>query len=212
MDKFAKRLLKREEAICDWLKKKSLDSLLIKADQILNSLPREEIKEEYQNSIKKALEHCVENDEIKALDFQWYYGGHEVGGALAYGLDSCVCNGRLSKTDLGPDELPGIELELEHGDLIDEDFSEIPVYHAINTLVTEMNPIIEQSEKELGNLLGDTEQLITEYFQIWNYKVAHEACEQLKESDVVEKLSSRAPFWVTMTRHERWSVAIMLIN
>lgn len=212
MDKFLKRLIKREEGIRDWLEKNKLDSLLIKADQILNSLPREEIKKEYQESIEEALQHCVENEEIKALDFQWYYGGDQVDGALAYGSDNCVCDGSLSKTDLGPDELPGIELEFEQGDIIDDEFMEIPVYHAINAMVKEMNPVLQQSEKELGQLLGDTQDVITDYFQIWNYKVGYEACEQLQESDVVKKLKSRAPFWVTMTRHGRWPVAIMLID
>lgn len=212
MDKFLKRLIKREEGIRDWLKKNNLGSLLTDADQILNALPREDIKKEYQDSIKEALEHCVENDEIKALDFQWYYSGYEVGGALAYGLDSCTCNGSLSKTDLGPDGLPGIELKLEHGDLIDDDFMEIPVYYAINAMVNKMNPVLQQSEKELGQLLGDTQDVITDYFQIWNYKVGYEACEQLRESDIVKKLRNRAPFWITMTRHDRWPIAIMLID
>ena len=212
MDKFLKRLIKREEGIRDWLKKNMLESLLIEADQILNRLPREEIKKEFQGSIAKALEHCVENDEIKALGFEWYYSGNEIGGALAYGFDSCACNGRLSKTDLGPKELPGIELKLEHGNLVAEYFAEVPVNHAINAMVKEMESILEQSEKEIGNLLGDAQDIITDYFQIWNYKIGHEACEQLKESDAVNKIRSRAPFWITMTRHDRWSVAIMLID
>ncbi|AUP81710.1 hypothetical protein C1H87_20590 [Flavivirga eckloniae] len=130
---------------------------------------------------------------------------------MAYGLDGCKTKGKLSKTDLGPKELPGIELDLEHGDLIDEYFAEIPVNYAINAMVEKISPVFEQ-EEWFGDLLGDVESVITDYFQIWNYKVGYEACEQLRESSVVVKLKSRGPFWVTMTRHERWSVAIMLIN
>lgn len=79
------------------LKKNKLESLLKKVDQILNSLPREEVKKEFYDGIRCALQHCVEKDEIKALDFQWYYSGSEIGGALAYGLDSCITKGKLSK-------------------------------------------------------------------------------------------------------------------
>ncbi len=141
MDKFATRLIKREEGIRDWLNKNNLGPLLKKADQILDSLPRKEIKKEFQDEIKRALKYCAKKGEINALDYEWYYGGSEIGGAHAYGFDSCVTKGSLSKTDLGPDELPGIELKLEHGNLIDEYFSEIPIHHAINSMVNKMVPI-----------------------------------------------------------------------
>lgn len=205
MKKFINRLLKKEEGIRDWLKTNKLESLLHKADQILNNLPREEIKKEFEEEIKRALEHCAKNTDIKALDFSWYYAGREIGGALAYGLDSCIS--KVSKTDLGPDELPGLELKLKHGVLIDEYFAEIPVYHAINALVKDIMPILEKME-----IYDDTDDLITYYFEIWNYKIAYEVCQQLSESDVVVALKSRAPFWITMTRQDRWPVGIMLID
>lgn len=204
-------LLNRKEGIKDWLKKNNLELFLEKADQILNDLPREKIKEEFKNGITKALKFCLENNEIKALDFEWYYSKGKVSKAFAYGLDDCSGDNNLSKSDLGPKELPGIELKLEHGNLIDEDFSEIPVNIAINEMVEHLLPTLEQS-KELGNLLGDAENVITDYFQIWNYKLGYEVCKELVNSDVVKKLKNRSPFWVTMTRHWRCPVGIMLIS
>lgn len=205
MDKFAKRILKRENGIKNWLKNNQLESLLQKADEILDNLPREEIKNDFEKGIKSALQHCIKNDSIKALDFEWYYAGRETGSALAYGFDHCLSKGTLSKSDLGPEELPGIELKLEHGNLIDESFAEIPTSNAINELVRKIKPII----KEHNNHVKD---VITDYFQIWNYKIGYETCNLLKGSDIETALKNRSPFWVTMTRHERWSVPIMLID
>ena len=211
MDKFAKRLIKRENAIKDWLTKNNLDFVLNKADQILNNLPKETIKASFKSEIERALQHCIENNKIKALDFQWYYGGREIGGALAYGIDSCKTKGSLSKTDLGPEELPGIEINLKHGNLVDHSFAEIPVSIAINKMVKEIKPLLKESE-EIGGLFKNTSYVITDYFQIWNYKIGHEVCDELRESDTEKALKNRAPFWITMTRQERWSVPIMLID
>ncbi|WP_034228485.1 LIC13197/LIC10919/LIC10469 family protein [Aquimarina pacifica] len=211
MDKFAKRLLKRETGIRDWLKSNKLEWLLEKVDEVIYNLPAEDIKNKFQKEIKRGLQHCVKKNEIRALDFQWYYGRGEIGGALAYGFDSCLTKGSLSKTDLGPRDLSGIELKLEHGNIIDQYFAEIPVSIAINEMIKKINPIVEQS-KEIGNLLGDVEDVITDYFQIWNYKIGAEACEQLRGTHLELALKSKAPFWVTMTRHERWSIPIMLIS
>ena len=212
MDTHLQRLLKREQDIVAWLKENKLDFLLKQADQILNDLPREEIKKEFYKGIESAMQYCVENDEIKALDFEWYYAGNQIMEAFAYGLDSCTTEGALAKSDLGPDQLSGIELELEHGDLVDEQFSGIPVYTAINEMVEKINPVIKKLYEEQEDLVMDIDTLITDYFQIWNYKIGYEACEQLKGSKVALALQDRAPFWVTMTRHGRWSVAIMLID
>lgn len=44
MDKFVKRLTKREVRIRNGLKKRNLDLLLIKSDQIIDSPPRKDIK------------------------------------------------------------------------------------------------------------------------------------------------------------------------
>lgn len=216
MEKFLNRLLERENGIRDWLTQNNLEVFLKKADQILNSLPREDIKKAFNDEIVLALEHCAKNDQIKALDFQWYYSGDEIGGALAYGLDSCKTDGSIDGSDLGPDTLHGIELKLEHGTLVDDYFAEIPVDEAINKMVN--SSILEEIEKsqESGSITNevanDADDAITDYFQIWNYKMGYEVCKKLIESDIVQKLKNRAPFWVTMTRHDRSSVAIMLID
>lgn len=79
-------------------------------------------------------------------------------------------------------------------------------------MVQKINPAIEELSKKQDNLPEDIDSVITDYFQVWNYKVGYEACEQLRGSTIELELKSRAPFWVTMARHERWPVAIMLIN
>lgn len=206
MNKYLKRLLKREKAIKNWLEKNHFEQFLHKADQILESLPREAIKKEYEEGIQEALKHCSENNEIRALDFQWYYAGREIGKALAYGLDSCSGKGNLSKSDLGPEDLPGIEAKLDHGILVDEYFAQIPVNYAINRMVEEMMQDLNQSGHQ------DRKYVVTDYFQIWNYKIGSEVCEALQDSEMVLKLKDRAPFWITMSVQGRSPIAIMSVD
>jgi hypothetical protein len=203
MTKLLERIIKREEAIIKWLKMNNFEKILNKADEVISSLDRASIKKEFSEEIKSALAYCAENTDIQSLDFEWYYNGEEIGGALAYGYYECNNDGELSKTDLGPYDLPGIETNIEHIDVIDEDFAEIPVNKAINLMVEHINPIIDDDS---------CDAVITDYFQIWNYKLACEVCDEVKESKAVIALKSRAPFWVTMSRHERWAVPIMFIE
>lgn len=207
---YKERILKRAEGIRDWLKNNKLEEYLIKADALLDSLDKEKIKNEFKEFIQQAIDHCVENEDIKALDFQWAYSGSPVYGAFAYGLNDCTCDGALSNTDLGPKDIPSIEVDIKHGDAIDEDFSELPVYHAINMYVEHMEPNIFQSET-LGSLWGLTDTLLTDYFQIWNYKIACEVFEEFEADGGLDELKDRAPFWITMTRQDRYSVVVMVV-
>lgn len=208
---YKQRITERSEGIRDWLKKNKLEEYLIKSDTLLDSLDKEKIKNEFKDFIQQAIVHCVENEDIKALDFQWSYSGSPVYGAFAYGLNDCTCDGTLSNSDLGPKDIPGIEVDIKHGDQIDEDFSELPVYHAINLYVERMEPNIFQSEI-LGPLWGVTDTLLTDYFQIWNYKIACEVFEEFETDGGLDELKDRAPFWITMTRQDRYSVVVMVVN
>lgn len=205
------RLDKRETAIRQWLTENNAAHLLEAADTLLKQLPAADIAKEFQDDLEAGLAYCAGHEDIKALDFSWYYGGDHVGEAFAYALDDCETKGRLSKTDLGPDELPGIEIDLDHGDLIDEDFASLAVFHAINTWVEHLKPRVDQAIEQ-GLVPGDTDTLMVELFQIWNYRKGCEAGRALQASAAAKALEPRAPFWVTLTRHERWSVPIMLIN
>ncbi len=211
MKTFIERLEKRELDIKNWLQQNNLEFFLAKADEILASLPKETIQAEFKEQMQIALEHCVKNEEIKSLDFQWYYGGDVVDDAYAYGFEESDDKAALSATDLGPNELSGIEIEIEQGSLVDQEFASLPVYHAIDAMVEKIIPLIEEYE-ENNELHWEAETVITDYFQIWNYKIASIVCEALKDDVSVQKLKARSPFLVTMTRHERWSVAIMLLS
>ncbi|EMJ94190.1 LIC13197/LIC10919/LIC10469 family protein [Leptospira alstonii] len=201
-------LVKRENAIHNWLKNHNAETFLQKAQTLLSELDRKKILSEFADGIERALIYCSQNERIKALDFSWYYDGSEVDVAPAYGLDSGKSNGALSNTDLGPKELPGIEVELKHGYLIKEDFSSLPTHYAINAFVSDLLEEIEDAEDK-KKIPFESETVFTDLFQIWNYRIGVEACKTLKNHE--KRLERRSPFWVTMTRHERWSIPIGVI-
>ncbi|MCD1183404.1 hypothetical protein [Leptospira sp. Pond_2020] len=213
------RFTKREEAIKIWLSKNNADSFLIQAENLLAILPSEQIENEFFSGIERGIKFCNENETIyseilkkfksvKALDFQWYFDGNTSDVAFAYALDSCKGFGNISGTDLGPREIPGIESDLKHGYLVYEDFSSIPVHHSINSYVENLQDPVRESIDE-DRISSEVEVLLLDLFQIWNYKIAYEVCKRISDW---EGLKKRSPFWVTMTRHDRWSVPIFLID
>lgn len=205
------KLVAREVAIKSWLKQNGAAEYLNEAERLLADVDHASLREEFVDEIEGALIGCIENEEIRALDFSWYYGGSPIDVAYAYGLSHGESTGALSNTDLGPKELPGIEIEMEHGHLIDEDFSCLSVYRVFNIWVTELKPVIENANFT-NEVASNMESLFTELFQIANYKLGYDACQDPRIKTLFPQLHSRAPFWVTMTRHGRWSVPILVIN
>ena len=213
IDKFKKRLVKREHQIKEWLISNQYESLLKKSDEILDNLPIEDIENEFKEEILKAVKHCVENEAIKGLDFEWYYP--EKGTtAFAYGYNGARCKDKLDKSDLGLKGLAGIELKFDsRSSLIDQYFAELPVSIALDEMMEKIIPIVDDHfESKQSDSVEYLRYLIIDYFQIWNYKITNKMCEQLQDHPLVQKLKERSPFWITMTRHDRSPVAIMLIE
>ncbi|MDI7189323.1 hypothetical protein [Leptospira santarosai] len=59
-------------------------------------------------------------------------------------------------------------------------------------------------------LISDAEDILIDLFQIWNYRIGLEACDYIS-AESKNILKKRKPFWITMSRHERWAVPIGLI-
>lgn len=94
----------------------------------------------------------------------------------------------MSKTDLGPKKIPGIESDLKHGDLLEEDFSELPVDRAINLWVENLNPHVQKA-KDKKELPFDADDILVDLFQIWNYRIGLEACKKISTEfqDILKK-------------------------
>lgn len=211
MNTYLNRIIKREKSLTEWLIQNNAEKYLNKTNKLLNDLPEDIILSKFIDGLEKGLQHCVKNKTIKALDYSWYFCTKAPTEALAYGLDMHKTKGSLSKTDLGPDEIPGIEIKSEAGNIVDEYFASLPVDLALNlwtgTLSSEINSAISNN-----SLHCDAKVSIVELIQLWNYKLGIMAGESLQDKDETRKLKDRSPFWVTMTSHERWSVPIMLIK
>ncbi|NBW34373.1 MAG: hypothetical protein EBR30_05015 [Cytophagia bacterium] len=204
-NEYYKRLHARETAIYQWLTDKNLSDITARAQELLKSLDRDSIREEFASGIDLALDHCIENTEIKGLDFSWYFDGSSTDTAYAYGLDKIGKTPKLSKTDLGEESLPGIECDLKHGSLVDEDFADVPVHYAINLYVDNLQSKLKENETSNRE---DTASVVLQLFEIWNYKLAIEVCQTLPEDKLKAVASNGKPFWITMTRHGRWPIAI----
>ena len=135
MNIYTDRCIKREKAINTWLIKNNAGIYLEKLQQLLASLPRQALLLEFTESIKTAIEFCIEHPEIHALDYQWDASG---GCAFAYGLDGYTGEDSFSNSDLGPKELPPLESSIEHEDLIEEDFSDLSVFNSLDLLTNHL--------------------------------------------------------------------------
>ncbi|EKO78715.1 MULTISPECIES: hypothetical protein [Leptospira] len=203
------RFTNRENGIKEWLVQNNAKRFLTLTEELLSSLPKKEILQEFILGINTAVQFCTERNKIAALNFSWYYGRDPIDVAYAYAFASCKGQGKLSKTDLGPEEIPGIESDLEHGSLLEGDFSELPVNRAINLWVENLDSSVQKAMNK-KELTSDAEDILIDLFQIWNYRIGLEACDYIS-AESKNILKKRKPFWITMSRHERWAVPIGLI-
>jgi hypothetical protein len=202
-NEYLQRLEVREIAIHEWLKKNSLSQLSRQSNDLLSSLDRNLILQEFTDGMNTGIEACLEVSTIKGLDFSWYFDGDEPDAAYAYAFDSVRKTASLSNTDLGDPSLPGIECDLKYDKMVNQDFADLPVYHSINLYVEHLQNDLDESVEVNPH---DTDSLVLNLFEIWNYKLAIEAIRKL--SNESQKALSTRSFWITMTRHERWPVAI----
>ncbi len=211
MNTFYKRLKKRELALEKWLNENNAKEYLDETTLLLSTMPKSTIAEEFLEGLKKGIIHCEENEEIKALDYSWYLGERNSGEALAYGLDMYKTKGKLSKSDLGPEGLPGIEIKSQVGAIIDEYFASLPVHYAINKWKESQSSIIDIAI-ESDTIPSEAKECLLELVAIWNYKIAIECGEELLSSVSINSIRKRSPFWVTLTTHERDSIPILVIK
>ncbi len=211
MNTYLKRIIKREQALTEWLIQNNAEKYLNKTNHLLTDLSKDTILSQFTEGLKEGLQHCVQDETIRALDYSWYFTTDAPGEALAYGLDMLKTKGTLSKTDLGPDEIPGVEIKSEVGSIVDEYFASLPVHLALNLWTEELSSDVNSAINN-NQLSVNVRLLLVDLIQLWNYKLGIEAGESLQNTDEAQKLKSRSPFWVAMTRHERWSVPIMLIK
>ncbi len=202
MNKYLKRILTRESSIHDWLSANSHEKTSTSIQELLESQKTESLLNLFEGGLDTALKYCSENPEVKYLDFSWYYAGRETGEALAYGYSDIKTKGSLAKSDLGPEEIPGVEIKLTSGDIIHEYFAGIPTHIALNDYVNHVKPLIDHCP-------ADVVVLATDLISLWNAQRAIEAleiCMKREKYGLAEKL------WITMTRQERGSVAIASIS
>jgi hypothetical protein len=202
MSKFLKRILTRESSIHDWLSVNGHKKISSSIQEFLESQKKESLLRMFEAGLDRAFKYCANNSEIKALDFSWYYAGRETGEALAYGYLEIKTRGTLARSDLGPEEIPGVEIKSSPGDITSEHFAGLPTHIALNAFVNQIKPITD-------NCPADVVVLTTDLINLWNYQRAMEAMAICMDR---EKYGLSPEFWVTMTRHERGSVPIAHIK
>jgi hypothetical protein len=202
MNKYLKRILMRESSIHGWLSANDHEKTSTSIQALLESQKSESLSRMFESGLDKAFKYCAESSDIKSLDFSWYYAGRETGEALAYGYSEIKTNGTLAKSDLGPEEIPGVEIKSTSGNIIHEHFAGIPTHIALNAFVNHVKPLIDHCST-------DVIVLTTDLINLWNAQRAIEALAICMEQ---EKYVLAQKLWVTMTRHERGSVPIAYIN
>ncbi len=202
MDKFLKRILARESSTHDWLTLNGHEKISTAIQEMLETQKNEILFSKFEAGLDRAFKYCAGNSDTQALDFSWYYAGRETGEALAYGYSEIKTKGTLARSDLGPEEISGVEIKSSPGDIIDEHFAGLPTHIALNAFVKQVKPMTDSCP-------ADVVVLTTDLINLWNYQRAIEAIAICLE----RKTYSLAPkFWVTMTRHERGSVPIAQFN
>jgi len=204
VNKYIKRLAARKSAIIDWLNTHEQTDILSSTENMLLSLDKNQLFERYYEGMKKGLDYCSNIPEARCLDFSWYYGGRETGEALAYAYDGIKTKGTLSKSDLGPEGLSGIEIKADMDNMIAEYFAAIPLHIALNHYTTEIKPYAEKISPEVV-------VLSLELINLWNYSLAIESLSKCA-ANYNDNCFSNDKFWITLTRHERSSIPIGSFN
>ncbi|ARU26087.1 hypothetical protein [Cellvibrio sp. PSBB006] len=210
MDRFLKRVVHREDAIKAWFGAKDIGAIHSAIQSLLVALPEDEIFEGFVSGFSRMFEYCGNNPSVIAVDFSWYYAGRPTGEALAYGYEEFKTKGTLSKTDLGPKDIPGVEIKSEPGDMAAEYFAAIPVHRALNEW-TKLKPEIDKLLADNENY-GDAILLLDEIVNLWNYRIAVNAVTHAAQSLGVASSARQRLAWVVMTPHERNSVAIFTLK
>ncbi len=69
------RFERREYGIRKWLEENDAGNFYSQVNELLDSLNKNEILNEFITGTKTGLEFCIEYEKIQALDYSWYYGG-----------------------------------------------------------------------------------------------------------------------------------------
>lgn len=204
------RFEKREADIHLFLAEHGVRHLWDEAKKKIEQLPADEIQHTFQEQLSAALDFCLKKPEIKALDFSWYFDGRPIDVAYAYGLSSIQSANVLANTDLGPQEFQQLETDADFGYAVDEEFAYLDLSTSINTYVDwsdNLRKAVSGMDYE-----DDILQSIEDLFVIFNYRQAYLAGMQLLEKTKPEGLALNRPFWVSITRHGRWAVPVMVIS
>ena len=194
----------RRASIIDWLNTHEQEAIVSSTEKMLLSLDREELLVRFYKGITEGLDYCNEMPEIRCLDFSWYYAGRETGEALAYAHDGIKTKATLSKSDLGPEGLPGIEIKADVDNLIAEYFAAIPVHIALNRYTTEIKPYAE-------TISPDVVVLSLELVNLWNYSLAIEAFNKCAKN-YDDNCFNGNKLWVTLTSHDRSPIPVGSFN
>lgn len=197
MNKFQKRVEKRETAIKLWLSSHGYDEIMDSTYEALNTIAKHDIRSGFYKGIDRALNHIFTTPSIMAIDFSWYFASRETGEALAYAYDGVKTKGTLAKSDVGPKELPGIEIKAQMGGMVDEYFAALPTDTALNMWVNVLKPKVLNLEN------SDVRYLTLDLVRLWNYKIALEVFDQWREESEIASILERPSFWVLLTQHER---------
>jgi hypothetical protein len=200
MSKYLKRVHDRRTGIIQWLKENEASEVLSDVNSMLDSLNRGELLEQFKAGIREGLDFCSTKPEINGLEYSWYCSRREVSEVMAGGYVSVKTEGNLDNSDLGPETIPGVEIEISYDYLAEEDFASIPADEAISQFIEKIRPSINMRSR-------DIKDLAISLVNLWNYELAIEALEAVSKNEKYNALRQRA-LWVTMAQHERPAVAI----
>ncbi len=206
--KFLERVAARKSALRAELVKSDDNGLLSVTDDILYGTITEDLKDEFLNGFEKSLVYSLNNKDVCAVLFTWYFSGDATGEAVASALGHFNTTGDFSRKRHDREVFPIIEMEVKSWTTFAENISSIPVERVFNEWAEVMNFDLETALEESLDAYKFYLYLMA-YMETHIFQTSIEVMCRIDSSLLDEIKRQKNQFWITMTSYPRGMVPVL---
>jgi len=213
LSNYRERLEARGTAIRAWLAARAPGGLPVALERIDEGLERiDSAALRSELDLAGVFEDLADegHQDAAMVMFLWTHNAWQQ--ADGYSFEAVEGTDDVSRTDLGPDELPGIETELEEQGEIDE-VAGLVIDEALAPWRTELADEFDRAvaERPVADA-ADVRRVCEELFRIELYRTAVDAAEDCRAQAREAGFGGRQPFFIAFKQHGRWAIPVLRLD